>query len=151
MSGSHLTLISSGAPSRAESANIFPPTLKTETSSPNGNSSAAPGSARQAVFSSCWSMTGSVLHGHRGCSLGGVVGSGLACSDRGMGAVPRRGDLAAGFLGPFRQQQYGPHEEADRADERAQVRPLGVAQVAGRRADVTGHRGHAKGDGAEQV
>src|SRR5262252_9321316 len=109
MSGSHLTLISSGVPSRAESANIFPPTLKTETSSPNGNSSAAPGSARQAVFSSCWSMTDPVFRGHRDC---------LWCSDRGMGAVAGRGDLAAGFLRPFRQQQDGAHEEADRADER---------------------------------
>src|SRR6516225_144731 len=56
-SGSHLTLSCSGSPSRWEAANIFPPTLNTDTSSPNGNSSVAPGSARHCAFSSCWSMT----------------------------------------------------------------------------------------------
>src|SRR5215469_9232899 len=56
MSGSHLTLSCSGCPSRLHAANIFPPTLNTDTSSPNGNSSLAPGSPRHRVLSSCLSM-----------------------------------------------------------------------------------------------
>src|SRR5262249_33237124 len=50
-SGSHLTLTCSGSPSRWLSANIFPPTLNTDTSSPNGNSSLAPGSPRHRSLS----------------------------------------------------------------------------------------------------
>src|SRR5690348_3422675 len=55
-SGSHLTLTCSGSPSSMLSANIFPPTLNTDTSSLNGNSSTEPGSARHCSLSSRESM-----------------------------------------------------------------------------------------------
>jgi hypothetical protein len=61
------------------------------------------------------------------------------------------GDWIADFLGAFGQEQECADEEAHRADQGAEVRPLGVAQLAGRRADVAGHRGHAEGDGPDQV
>ena len=70
-----------------------------------------------------------------GCPGSGGVGQPRARHSGGHGgrfltrhalAVARRGDLAAGFLGPFRQQQHGADEEAHRADQGAQVRPLGV-------------------------
>src|ERR671933_810898 len=47
ISGSHLTLTSSGVRSSALRANILPATLNTECSGPNGKSSIAPACARQ--------------------------------------------------------------------------------------------------------
>src|SRR5207342_3071843 len=44
---------SGGSASRLHSANIFPPTLNTDTSSPNGNSSLAPGNPRHRSLSHC--------------------------------------------------------------------------------------------------
>ena len=49
------------------------------------------------------------------------------------------------------QEQDRPDQEADRADERAEVRQLGVAYVPGRRHHVGSHRGDAEGDGSEHV
>src|SRR5215469_18573416 len=118
----------SGLPSRSLSANIFPATLNTDTSSPNGKSSTAPGRARHAALSSCASTTqppalrlaGMTCAGPWIVERGGHVsqlrlrrggtsrpgGGGLAA------VIARRQDLAAGRLGAFRQQQQCADEGA---------------------------------------
>ena len=54
--------------------------------------------------------------------------------------------LAAGFLGALRQEQQGADEEAHRADQGLQVRPVRVAHLAGDRVDVGGDGGDAESD-----
>ena len=55
--GSHLRFTNPGSPSSETSANIFPPTLKTATSSPKGYSSTAPGSPVHSSSTSSRVMT----------------------------------------------------------------------------------------------
>ena len=78
---------------------------------------------------------------HRGAGAGSVRTSAISGV---VGGGCRH--WVAGFLGAFGQEQQRTGEEAHRTYESAQIRALGVVQLAGRRVDVAGYRRHAECD-----
>src|SRR5215471_17723543 len=96
-SGSHLTLSCNGCPSRLDKANIFPPTLNTDTSSPNGNSSWARGTDTRltaaTIGAAAWR---SVIRG----ALSGLARGAVAVQGAAVGAGGGGGAVAVEPQGP---------------------------------------------------